>query len=132
MLSLDSQTMFNIRVALYFQNGVVLSTLITCIWIHSSGARFYDFCPRFVHQPPYFLSQRALCSWNVTQSCDIRRDPPVIHTVVCPSRPAPERCGDDVICEPVYQNVQVRFRHSRTTLTQSIAVGCVAVPGTGS
>lgn len=107
----------------------MFTTVLLCFFFPPLHSR-HNFCPRSVYQPPFSLSQMALCPWNVTQSCDVTRDPPVIYSVECPERPASSFCGDDrsIECQPVYQNINVRFRHTVMTSQQYVAVACVAVP----
>lgn len=107
----------------------MFTTVLLCFFFTPLHSR-HNFCPRSVYQPPFSLSQMALCPWNVTQSCDVTRDPPVIYSVECPERPASSFCGDDrsIECQPVYQNINVRFRHTVMTSQQYVAVACVAVP----
>lgn len=107
----------------------MFTTVLLCFFFPPLHSR-HNFCPRSVYQPPFSLSQMALCPWNVTQSCDVTRDPPVIYSVECPERPASSFCGDDrsIECQPVYQNINVRFRHTVMTSQQYVVVACVAVP----
>lgn len=113
----------------FLQKYQVFTTFLLCFFFPPLHSR-HNFCPRSVYQPPFSLSQMALCPWNVTQSCDVTRDPPVIYSVECPERPASSFCGDDrsIECQPVYQNINVRFRHTVMTSQQYVAVACVAVP----
>lgn len=114
---------------IFFVEISSVTTFLLCFFFPPLHSR-HNFCPRSVYQPPFSLSQMALCPWNVTQSCDVTRDPPVIYSVECPERPASSFCGDDrsIECQPVYQNINVRFRHTVMTSQQYVAVACVAVP----